>query len=78
MSEASFRVAADVLFDRVPFLSFLAGAVDVGLQLEVIEFLLQFAIAAQAIWIEFGGANGAAGLFIVRAVAKPALPCQIE
>jgi hypothetical protein len=33
-------MAAYVLLDSIPFLSYFAGAVDVGLQFEVMELLL--------------------------------------
>lgn len=40
ISEDSFRVASHIFLDGVPFLSHLAGAVDVGLQYEEIQLFL--------------------------------------
>ena len=66
-----------VFLDGIPFLSGFALAVDVRLQFEVVQFPLQFAITLQTVRIETGITNGAAGFFMVRAIAKSALLRQL-
>ena len=67
-----------VFLDGVPLLPDLACAVDVGLEFEEIELLLEFAVTAQAVGIELCFANGTAGFLVVAAVAKAALPGQVD
>ena len=67
--EDPFGMTSYVFLDGIPFLSGFALAVDVGLQFEVVQFPLQFAITLQTVRIEAGITNGAAGFFMMRAIA---------